>query len=101
MVLILIVFELLRCVQAVPTVADYQRLYNVISQDLVFNPKKIPALVRSSFHDVMNYDSDRNPHVGNGCIFTQNQTQNEQLVGPVADLYNLVKQNLPDQRQER
>lgn len=69
---------------------DFLRLEAVLKNEYTRNPKMIPAIVRSSFHDLMNFNGILGVGGPRGCILQQPMDQNKQLIGPMENLQRLV-----------
>jgi catalase (peroxidase I) len=85
-----IVLVLSNLASSLTTNQDFLRLEAVLKNEFTRNPKMIPAIVRSSFHDIMNFDGILGVGGPRGCILQQPMDQNKQLFGSMKNLQRLV-----------
>ena len=86
--------SLVAIVSTLATQPDFARLESLFQREFTRNPKVIPAIVRASFHDLMNFNGRVGGGGGSrGCLFTKtaNFTDNKQLSGPMRNLKRLVE----------
>ena len=83
---------------ALATNADFALLKDALKSYVSSNPRHIPLLVRSSFHDLVNFDPADSVGGPHGCLLrdtVMSMSQNTGLSKEVNDLANFVKTNFP------